>query len=118
MKTRIPNFLSNSKPAGPVRKLGACLIVLALLGFTFGKLWAAAEPESAKHTGESAEPGGKIVGTLDGNPQLTVSGHEDKLASYRISPDAKVTLNGVPVKFAALKNDDGVKLVVDKKTNV
>jgi hypothetical protein len=118
MKTRIPNFLSNSKPAGPVRKLGACLVVLALLGFTFGKLWAAAEPEAAGHGGETAEPGGKIVGALDGNPQLTVSGHEDKLTNYRISPDASVTLNGVPVKFAALKNDDTVKLVIDRKTNV
>jgi hypothetical protein len=110
----MPKSLSSSKPAGPVKKLGACLIVLVFLGLTFGKLWAAAEPEG----GESSEPAGKIVSTLDGNPQLTISGHEDKLSNFRISPDAKVTLNGVEVPFSTLKNDDTVKLVVDKKTNV
>jgi hypothetical protein len=106
--------MSSSKPAGPVKKLGACLVVLVFLGLTFGKLWAAAEPEG----GESAEPAGKIASALDGNPQLTISGHEDKLTNFRISPDAKVILNGVEVEFAALKNDDTVKLVVDKKTGV
>ncbi len=51
----------------------------------------------------------------DGNPQLTVSGHEDKLTVYRVSPSAKVTLNGVEVKFSDLKPDDGLKLVLDEK---
>jgi len=115
MKLGFPNYLSNSKPAGPVRRLGACLVVFALLGVLFGKLWAASEPEAGS---EAAEAAGKIVATLDGNPQLTISGREDKLTNFRISPNALVTLNGVPVAITALKNDDTVKLVVDPKTNV
>lgn len=116
MRLRLPNYLSNSKPAGPLKRLGACLVILALLGVTFGKLWAAAESESAEHGSEAAaEVASKIVGILDGNPQLTVSGHEDKLTNYRISPDVKVTLNGVPVEYSVLKNDDTVKLVINEK---
>src|SRR5262249_36529143 len=108
MKLRIPNYLSNSRPAGPARRCGACLIVLTLLGILFGKLWASEEDDRA---GDGAEAAGKIVATLDGNPQLTISGHEDTLSIFRVSPDVAVTLNGVPVPFAALKNDDTVKLI-------
>src|SRR5216684_101567 len=123
MRFRVPNYLSSSKPAGPFRRAGACLVVLALLGVTFGKLWAASEPEAAKHAGEHAaedatRAAGKIVSTLDGNAQLTLSGHEDKLSIFRVSPNAEVTLNGVSAEFGALKNDDKVKLVRDKETGV
>jgi hypothetical protein len=114
MKLRTPKLLSRSKPAGPVKRVGACLIVLTVMGLTFGKLWAAGDEEAG---GEISEPAGKIVSTLDGNPQLSISGHEDKLSNFRISPDAKVTLNDVPVPFGALRNDDTVKLVLDKKSN-
>lgn len=115
MKLHMPNYLSRLKPAGPFRRSGACLIVLVLLGVLLGKLWAA---DGHEGEGEGAEAAGKIVAALDGNPQLTISGHEDKLAIFRVSPAVVVTLNGVKVAFSALKNDDAVKVVVDPKTNV
>ncbi len=105
---------ANSKPAGPFRRMGACLVVLLLLSITFGKLWAAAEPEGGGHE-DSARPAGKLVAADDGNPQLTVSGHEDKITVYRVSQFATITLNGVTVPFSALKPDDALKLVLDKE---
>jgi hypothetical protein len=104
---------AKSKPAGSFRRFGACLIVLVLLSITFGTLWAAAEPEEPGHE-DSARPAGKLVAADDGNPQLTVSGHEDKITVFRVSPNAKITLNGVSVPFSALKPDDALKLVLDK----
>src|SRR5262245_39400646 len=92
----------HSRPASRMKRIGACLITLSLLSIIFGKLWVADASESGGES--SSEPTGKIVGTLDGNPQLTLSGHEDKLTNFRISLVVKVTLNGVPVPFSTLKN--------------
>ena len=115
MRFQLPNFLASRRPAGPVRKLGACLIVLALLGVMFTRLWAASDAEGEGHAADDPRhPVGKLVAADDGNPQLTVSGHEDKLTVYRILPDAKITLNGVSVKFNGLKPDDTLKLVLNE----
>ena len=112
MKLPTSKSLANSRPAGLFRRLGACLVVLLLLSVAFGKLWAASEPEEASHE-NPVRPTGKLVAADDGNPQLTVSGHEDKITVFRVSPAAKITLNGVTVAFSALKPDDALKLVVD-----
>jgi len=63
---------------------------------------------------KDAGEAGKLMAADDGNPQLTVSGHEDKLTVYRVLPEARVTLNGVEVKFSALKPDDTLDLVLDE----
>src|SRR5437016_3186007 len=102
MRFQLPNFLANRQPAGPVRKLGACLIVLAVLSVMFTKLWAASDAEGDGHADDARHTAGKLTAADDGNPQLTISGHEDKLTVYRVSPDAKITLNGVPIKFSVL----------------
>src|SRR5258708_4071173 len=100
MRFQLPNFLACRQPAGPVRKLGACLIVLALLSVMFTRLWAASDAEGEGHPADDAHhPAGKLIAADDGNPRLTVSGHEDKLTVHRVSPEAKIMLNGVPVKF-------------------
>jgi hypothetical protein len=114
MRFHLPNFLSSRQPAGPVRKLGACLVVLALLSVMFTRLWAAGDAEGEEHAADAQHTAGKLMAADDGNPQLTVSGHEDKLTVYRVLPDAQVTLNGVAVKFSALKPDDTLKLVLDE----
>lgn len=114
MRFYLPNFLSSRQPAGPIRKLGACLVVLALLSVMFTRLWAAGDDEGEEHAADARHTAGKLMAADDGNPQLTVSGHEDKLTVYRVSPDAQVTLNGVPVEFSALKPDDTLKLVLDE----
>ncbi|HEY2252535.1 MAG TPA: sodium-dependent bicarbonate transport family permease, partial [Planctomycetaceae bacterium] len=115
MRFQLPNFLSNRQPAGPIRKFGACLTVLAVLTFMFTRLWAASDGEGEGHADEAHHQAGKLMAADDGNPQLTVSGHEDKVTVYRVSPDAKVMLNGVENTFSALKPDDALKLVLDEK---
>src|SRR5579863_810403 len=115
MRFQLPNFLSSRQPASPFRKFGACLTVLALLTFMFTRLWAAGDSEEGSHAEDTLHQGGKLMAADDGNPQLTVSGHEDKVTVYRVSPDALVMLNGVSVKFAELKPDDALKLKLDYK---
>ena len=113
MRFQLPNFLSSRRPARPIRKAGACLVVLALLTVMFTRLWAASDAEGEGHVVDAKHAAGKLMVSDDGNPQLTVSGHEDKLTVYRVSPAAHVTLNGVDVKFSSLKPDDTLKLVLD-----
>ena len=57
---KLPSKTSaNSKPAGPFRRMGACLVVLLLLSITFGKLWAASEPQEAGQSEGFGGPGGQ-----------------------------------------------------------
>lgn len=123
MRFRLPNLLSNSKPAGPWRKLGACLVVLAVLIVLFDRLWAAADAEGDEESAAAAGPGenqakGKVALLDDGNPQITILGKEDVKTSFRASPNVKVKLNGREAPFGELQAGDSVELKRDEKGTV